>query len=602
MRLIVPRRAVVVGTLLAATVLGSLGAGKPRKPTEEPLKPLKADETIGNLARVEAGGEIKIEGVGLVIGLDNTGSDPEPSYFREKLIDQMRKANVENADKFLALPSTSLVIVKARIPSGVTTTDRLDVEIELTSGSTTKSLSGGWLLETRLMEIMLAKDGAHEGSVLATAGGPVMVGNSDRPNDPRAGRVLGGCKVKKDMPFGLVIDKNYRSIRTVTRLQSVINQRFHQLDGVNQAGMATAKRDEYLTLKVPQNYHQNQHRYFQVIMLLPVVKTPALQVQRMEQWGKELLDPKTAGVAALKLEGIGPNAVEVLKKGLASDNAQVRFFAAEALAYLDDISGVPVLAEAAVKQPQFRAFSLAALASMDQFAATLRLRKLMDESDVQVRYGAFNALRTQDEHDAFLGKVNLLEDDEEPEDGDSMELKIPTRRRRGGPVEPFSLYVVDCEGPPLVHVTASRRCEIVIFGRSQKLLTPVVLGGGGAIALNAALGDPKIEISRIVASKYDVEDRKVGAPLELGEVIRETAQLGATYPEIVSILIAADRQKNLPGPLVVDAVPVADPEYDNALLLGVDSTAKKDAALEKTKMEAPKRKGIFSRLREGFGR
>ena len=66
----------------------------------------------------------------------------------------------------------------------------------------------------------------------------------------------------------------------------------------------------------------------------------ALRAQRTERWGKELLDPKAAGVAALRLEGLGLTAIEALKAGLASPNAQVRFWSAEALAYLDDASGV----------------------------------------------------------------------------------------------------------------------------------------------------------------------------------------------------------------------------------------------------------------------
>jgi hypothetical protein len=75
--------------------------------------------------------------------------------------------------------------------------------------------------------------------------------------------------------------------------------------------------------------------------------------------------------------------------------------------------------------------------------------------------------------------------------------------------------------------------------------------------------------------------------------------LGATYPEIVAILQAADRQKNLPGPLVMDAVPRTNPKYDEALLAGLNPTPKKDPALQKAKMEQPKRKSLLDRL--GFG-
>ena len=103
-------------------------------------------------------------------------------------------------------------------------------------------------------------------------------------------------------------------------------------------------------LKVPQVYHHNQDRYFRVVKLLPMVDSPALRAQRMAAWGKELLDPKTAGVAALKLEGLGVTAIDALKEGLASPNAQVRFFAAEALAYLERRRRAStVLAETAIE-------------------------------------------------------------------------------------------------------------------------------------------------------------------------------------------------------------------------------------------------------------
>ncbi len=114
----------------------------------------------------------------------------------------------------------------------------------------------------------------------------------------------------------------------------------------------------------------------------------------------------------------------------------------------------------------------------------------------------------------------------------------------------------------MVHVARTNRCEIVVFGARQKMLTPLVLGNG-PILLNAADGDSEIQISKIVPiragrTEFD-EDAKVVASLELGDVIRQTANLGAKYPDIVTILQAAEKQKNLPGPLVVDAVPGAQP-------------------------------------------
>ena len=60
-------------------------------------------------------------------------------------------------------------------------------------------------------------------------------------------------------------------------------------------------------------------------------------------------------------------------------------FAAESLAYLNEPAGTEVLGQTAIAMPQFRAYALAALASMDQPAAHVKLRKLMDETDIEVR-------------------------------------------------------------------------------------------------------------------------------------------------------------------------------------------------------------------------
>ena len=312
----------------------------------------------------------------------------------------------------------------------------------------------------------------------------------------------------------------------------------------------------------------------------------------MAAWGKELLEPKTSGVAVLKLEGLGPTAGETLEAALQSPNDQVRFFATESLAYLDDPVGSETLAETAIHMPKFRAYALAALASMDQNAAHMKLRNLMSEPDTELRYGAFNALRTLDPHDPSLGQVRVLDDprteEQQDEVPDSMALALASGARRPRTEDPFALYIVDSEGPPVIHVSRTRRSEIVVFGRSQKLLPPIVLGTG-AILLNAAEKDDEIEISKIVPSKFGDSDVKLRTSLELAEVIRRVANLGTTYPEMVAILDAANRQKNLPGALVVDAVPVSNMDYLQAAILGKDAKAKVDPAVQRAAQSSQSR-------------
>ena len=107
-----------------------------------------------------------------------------------------------------------------------------------------------------------------------------------------------------------------------------------------------------------------------------------------------------------------------------------------------------------------------------------------------------------------------------------------------------------------------------------------------------------MELSKIVANPYGVSDSKVAASLELAEVIRQAANLGAAYPEIVSILENANRQKNLPGLLVVDAVPAPSTVYLEAIM-GRDTTAKRDDTVSRTSEETSRARwrilGLFRR-------
>jgi flagellar basal body P-ring protein FlgI len=594
-------RAIAALSVVSALALSLAGAGAPKKKRAEPPPP-GVYETIADLADIHKNAETKLEGVGLVVGLDGTGVNPPNSYYRTKLLDEMRKAGIENANKMLENPNVAMVVVHMTVPAGVNPSDRIDIDVEVPPAGGTRSLAGGFLIECRLREVMVLGGTAKEGSDAAFAKGPVMVGNAKNPTDLKVGRVLGGGRVRKEVPFQLILKDNRRSFRTSDLVEKTVNLRFPQTEGVEQKGAAHAKTDQYLILKIPRVYHQNQDRFFRVVKLLPMVDNPGLRVQRTAAWGKDLLDPKTAGIATLRLEGMGVTAAETLKTGLASANSQVRFFAAESLAYLNDPAGADVLGETVANNPEFRVYALAALAAMDQPASHMKLRKLLDEPDVEVRYGAFNSLRVLAPDDPFLGQVRVLEsprDENQEEPADSMAVAIARASNKRRREDPFSLYLVDCEGPPLVHVARTRRCEVVVFGRGQKMLPPVVLGTG-PILLNAADGDESIQISKIVPSRFADSDSKVQASLDLGDVIRQTANLGANYPEIVAILQAAQRQKNLPGPLVVDALPGSSPEYIAAELLGKDTTIKKDDAVQKTKLEetakTKKRPTLINRL------
>ena len=79
------------GALVAIMALALLQMGAAPKKKKAGLPP-KVQETVGDIAFVMSRGEMKVEGVGLVVGLDNSGADPPPTFYRKQLLDEMSKA------------------------------------------------------------------------------------------------------------------------------------------------------------------------------------------------------------------------------------------------------------------------------------------------------------------------------------------------------------------------------------------------------------------------------------------------------------------------------------------------------------------------------
>ncbi len=142
-------------------------------------------------------------------------------------------------------------------------------------------------------------------------------------------------------------------------------------------GVAKAKTEEYVELTVHPRYKDNIERYMRVVRAVAISESATQRMERIASLEQQLREPSTAAEAALQLEAIGLDGVPVLVKGLESKDPEVRFYSAEALAYLDRHEAAAPLGQIAREQPAFRVFALTALSSMQDFAAYEQLRDML---------------------------------------------------------------------------------------------------------------------------------------------------------------------------------------------------------------------------------
>jgi flagellar basal body P-ring protein FlgI len=481
---------------------------------------------------------VRVEAVGLVTGLNGTGSDPAPSPERQALIDDMQARGVANPQTILATRGCALVKVQGWLRPGIQKGDRFDLEVRVPGRSETTSLRGGWLMETRLTEMQLLGGVYRQGNLLAFAQGAVLIdpaaeGRKDQVMLCR-GRVLGGGVCQKSRDLGLVLKPPYQDVFNASRVAAAINKRFHTFERGLQKGVAKARNDQFIVLSVHPRYKDNIARYMRVCQAIAIQETDAQRMARRTRLQQELLVAETAADAALQLEALGPQGVEPLLKALASRNREVRFYAAESLAYLDRSEAAEALGQIARSEPAFRVFALTALSAMDDYGAYEQLREMLDLPSSETRYGAFRALWAMNPHDPLTQGEQLGEQ--------------------------FSYNVLDTVGPPMIHLTHSRRAEIVLFGKEQRLTTPLAINAGNEIMITSTGGD-EVSISRFVVNE---QDQKRIVSTKLDEVIRTVVELGGRYPDVAQALQEAKLAGALPSRLEVDALPQGGRSYRRA--------------------------------------
>ncbi len=495
---------------------------------------------LGDYVKIGDSGYIKVQGVGLVDRLDGTGEDPPASAVRTMLLEDLRRHQVKEPQKFIASVNTALVVVTAYIPPICRKGDKIDVEITLPDGSETTSLRGGWLMPCYLREMTLLEGQVREGREIVTATGPVLIDALGDPSNAtsgslRRGRIPGGAKyVGEDRVLTMAIKNEYRTVRMSKLLADRVGRRFYDYDnhGIRRP-LAEAKTNDRLELIVHERYRDNYARYLQCIRAMTLQETPVEKHMRMQELAEQIKFGPTAEEAALKLEAIGPEAIPTLKEGLTSPDLEARFHAGVALAYLGNTDGVPALKEAASQEMAFRIYALAAMSALPDGTAGEALRELMNEPSVETRYGSFRSFSTMAPNDPYIRGIQT----------------------KGH----FSLHPIESTSSPLIHITRFKKAEIVVFNDLQEFQTPLVLRAGHRVLLQGTAHNNTVTVKRIAPGER--EQSKVTSA-KVVDVIQACSDLGATYPEVVEMLVQAERQHNLPGQLAIDTLPAPGRVYE----------------------------------------
>lgn len=535
-RLTLPPRWFVL-LALSATVAVQFGSNVGRAIAEDKgaFAAVAAARVVGDLAVPHGMHRVKVEGIGLVVNLPGTGSNPAISPQRSAILEDMKKRGVRTPNHVLESPNTAIVLVRGYLRPGVQQGDRVDLEVQVPSRSDTVSLRNGRLLETRLREVAVLGSQIHEGTTLVLASGPVMVdpeGDGDGEKvELRRGRVLGGGILTKTRPLLLVLKPGHQTVRRSAEIGKALNRRFHTFTNGVKRGIAVPKTDEYIELIIHPRYKDNIERYVQVVRSTAVRETSVQESKRIEQLGQLLRDPTTARIAALRLEAIGKRSSDTLAEAIRSRNPEIRFYAAEALAYLDDSRAAKPLGKLARDEPAFRVFALTALSAMDAFEAYDELRQLLSSNSAETRYGAFRALWAMNRNDPLVRGEVL-----------------------GGQI---NYHVIDSPEPHMIHVTRSFRPEVVMFGANQTIRGPFSLQAGHDIMVTSRQGG-RVSVARFAVG---AEEKRREVSMQLDDVIRAVVEVGGSYPDVVDLLLGATEAKLLSSRFRVDAVPRAGRTY-----------------------------------------
>jgi len=510
------RRKIVLVTVLLLTVCYSGGCGGGSGRAKQDFSDLEdLGVTIGSLARVITPEPIPVEGLGLVVGLEGTGSAECPpqirTYLKQYILRQLPAETKLDVDEFINNPHTAVVLVQGVIPAIASKNQYFDVRVTALPGTQTTSLVGGRLFTA---ELKIPGRFGVDTRILADAEGPVYIDKiNNLQADKKTGYILAGGKVLNEYKIVLLLHK--LDFGMANRVRNRINGRFS-------GAAAKAVSSDRIEFIVPPKYREQKQRFVSMVAAMYLSHEPAINNKRINAYVKRLSGSPDKYSSEVALEAIGNECLNELGVLLKSSDEKTRLHAARCMLNLGSNAGLAALRR--IAQDKESAYKLEALESITIGAkrndAVSISRKLLRDDDFRIRVAAYEQLRKLDDVSVaqeFIGRSFYLEQ------------VIQTGLK--------TVFVSRSGQPRFVLLGAPISCSGNIFVESEK----------GDVIINAPKGQKYVNIIRKHPKRPSVITQ-LKSSFDIGDIIRtlcdEPAQegqkgrggLGVTYADAAALL------------------------------------------------------------------
>ncbi|MFM9956687.1 MAG: flagellar basal body P-ring protein FlgI [Phycisphaerales bacterium] len=470
----------VVGAALlmcGAAVLIGCESGPPPKAREVRVisrdVPAVLRNTVGAEASLSGDEPIIMTGYGLVVGLNNTGSNDVPLPVRTYMIDEMTRMGVGKErgslagmtpDRLLDDPNVAVVLVQTVIPPGAPKGFKFDARVDAVPGSSTRSLEGGTLWTTELRRGIVGPGGPVTPS-MARVYGQVFTnpfaapgGGGVEPTDSRTGFVLSGGTLTNPWPLTLILDNPSHS--RARAFVSAINARYGR-------GVARGKSEDTLEVTIPDQYRDKPGIFASLLKHTRIEQGfPEEAAQRYLEALRE--QPELANELSWCLAALGESAIPFVRRLYTDAEMFPRLAALQAGARLGDLTTRPHLEALVNAGPSpTRPQMLELLASLPHDPKVdAYFRGLLDAPDMDVRVAAYEAL--SERKDPVIKRTTVA--------GKFDVDRVPSDE-------------------PMVYVTQSKTPRIVLFGGDLPINRPALVSAwDGRLMLDAPATGSKARV------------------------------------------------------------------------------------------------------------